>query len=149
MARVPRRVLVVEDNVDVAETTATMLTLAGHTLRWAADGAQALAAAQDFAPEIVLLDVGLPTVDGYQVARRLRQLPQTRHALLVGLTGYGMPADRQRGREAGFDHHLLKPADPAALCALIEAWQPGSADASPDSATESSPKATLYAFKRP
>ena len=70
----------------------------------------------------MLLDIGLPQLDGYQVARRLRQLPQTRHALIIGLTGYGMPADRQRGREAGFDHHLLKPADPAELRKLIESW---------------------------
>ena len=70
----------------------------------------------------MLLDIGLPELDGYQVARRLRQLPQTRHALIIGLTGYGMPADRKRGREAGFDHHLLKPADPTELRTLIESW---------------------------
>ena len=115
-----RRLLIVEDNPDIADTTATMLAIAGHTVRCARDGAQAISEAQSFAPEVVLLDVGLPELDGYQVARRLRQLPQTRHALIIGLTGYGMPADRQRGREAGFDHHLLKPADPAELRALIE-----------------------------
>jgi signal transduction histidine kinase len=157
VARLPRRVLVVEDNPDVAETTAAMLTLAGHTVRSAPDGAQAMALAQEFAPEIVLLDIGLPRVDGYQVAQQLRQLPLTRHALLIGLTGYGMPADRQRGRDAGFDHHLLKPADPMALCGLIESWQADSAvDSSPpaegarDDIVEPTPNsATLYAFKRP
>ena len=154
-ARVPRRVLLVEDNADVAETTATMLALSGHTLRCAHDGPQALALAQEFAPEVVLLDIGLPQIDGYQVALRLRQLPQTRHALLVGLTGYGMPADRQRGREAGFDHHLLKPADPLALCALIEDWQMSNADSTPaptqrGDADNAPPRAAaaLYAFKR-
>jgi len=155
-ARLLRRVLIVEDNSDVADTTAAMLTLVGHTVRCASDGAQGLVLAQEFAPEVVLLDVGLPQIDGYQVAQRLRRLPQTRHALLIGLTGYGLPADRQRGREAGFDHHLLKPADPTALCTLIEDWQPSAFQASPsnnashDAAAEA-PKAaaTLYAFKRP
>ena len=157
VARLPRRILIVEDNLDVAETAAIMLTLAGHTVRCAHDATQAQAQAQEFAPEVVLLDVGLPRVDGYQVAQRLRQLPQTRHALLVGLTGYGMPADRQRGREAGFDHHLLKPADPTALCALIEGWQPASVGAAPagrwsppEGASSHHPRQrTLYAFKRP
>jgi signal transduction histidine kinase len=139
-----RRLLIVEDNPDIADTTATMMAMAGHTVRCARDGMQALAEAQSFEPEVVLLDVGLPELDGYQVARRLRQLPQTRQALIIGLTGYGMPADRQRGREAGFDHHLLKPADPNEMRALIEAW---SADGGSAQATE--PKASnLYAFKR-
>ncbi|HSW22573.1 MAG TPA: hybrid sensor histidine kinase/response regulator, partial [Burkholderiaceae bacterium] len=157
VVRLPRRILIVEDNLDVAQTAAIMLTLAGHTVRCAHDATQAQAQAQEFAPEVVLLDVGLPHVDGYQVAQRLRQLPQTRHALVVGLTGYGTAADRQRGHEAGFDHHLLKPADPTALCALIEGWQPASVGAAPaidgsppEGALEPSPKAgTLYAFKRP
>ena len=156
VTRMPRRVLIVEDNVDVAETTATMLTLAGHNVRWAGDATEAFTAAEEFAPEVVLLDIGLPLVDGYQVARRLRQSPATRHALLVGLTGYGQPADRQRGRDAGFDHHLLKPADPAALCALIEGWRAvpgdavGAADAAPLDDASALPKtANLYAFKRP
>ncbi|MCW5658197.1 MAG: response regulator [Burkholderiaceae bacterium] len=135
-----RRLLIVEDNPDIADTTATMLAIAGHTVRCARDGAQAIAEAPGFAPEVVLLDVGLPELDGYQVARRLRQLPQTRQALIIGLTGYGMPADRERGREAGFDHHLLKPADPAQLRQLIESW-------SPPHSTESKPS-NLFAFKR-
>lgn len=151
-AAASRRVLIVEDNADVADTTATMLAMTGHTVRCARDGAQALADAQEFAPEVVLLDVGLPVLDGYQVARRLRQLPATRHALLIGLTGYGLPADRQRGHEAGFDHHLLKPADPAQLCALIDEWQPpaqaGPAPAQALDRADSAPSATLYRFRR-
>jgi signal transduction histidine kinase len=138
-----RRLLIVEDNPDIADTTATMLAMAGHTVRCAHDGVHAIAEAQSFVPEVVLLDVGLPQLDGYQVARRLRQLPQTRNALIIGLTGYGMPADRQRGREAGFDHHLLKPADPGELRALIEAWSPGAGDAADDAKPSN-----LYAFKR-
>ena len=146
-AAVCRRLLIVEDNPDIADTTATMLAIAGHTVRCARDGAQAITEAQSFAPEIVLLDVGLPQLDGYQVARRLRQLPQTRHALIIGLTGYGMPADRKCGREAGFDHHLLKPADPAELRKLIESW---SAPGQPDGSDVGEPKpSNLYAFKRP
>jgi len=141
---VPRRVLIVEDNADVADTTATMLAMAGHTLRCARDGAQGVAFAQDFEPEVVLLDVGLPVLDGYQVARRLRQMPQAQHAMIIGLTGYGMPADRQRGREAGFDHHLLKPADPAELRKLIESWSPSAAAEHSDAKPSN-----LYAFKRP
>jgi signal transduction histidine kinase len=145
-APVARRVLIVEDNADIAETTAMMLSMAGHTPRCARDGAQGLQVAQEFAPEIVLLDVGLPQLDGYQVARQLRQMPQARHALLIGLTGYGMPTDRVRGREAGFDHHLLKPADPADLMALIDAWTPLLDEVQqPDERRA----ATLYAFKRP
>ncbi len=137
---VSRRLLIVEDNPDIADTTATMLAISGHTVRCARDGTQAIDEAQSFAPEVVLLDVGLPQLDGYQVARRLRQLPQTRHALIIGLTAYGRPADRQRGREAGYDHHLLKPADPAELHQLIESW-------SPDASVEK--PSNLYAFKRP
>jgi signal transduction histidine kinase/DNA-binding response OmpR family regulator len=151
-ANVPlaRRVLLVEDNIDVAETTAAMLQLAGHTVHCAADGVQALAEAQSFNPEVVLLDIGLPQLDGYQVARRLRQMPATRHARLVALTGYGLPADRQRGRDAGFDHHLLKPVDPAALATLIEQGPVGERDGMDDFLdTGSGGMATLYPFRRP
>jgi signal transduction histidine kinase len=140
---VSRRLLIVEDNPDIADTTATMLAIGGHTVRCARDGTQAIAEAQSFAPEVVLLDVGLPQLDGYQVARRLRQLPQTCDALIIGLTGYGMPADRQLGREAGFDHHLLKPADPAELHRLIESWSPAASDEQPPEKPSN-----LYAFKR-
>jgi signal transduction histidine kinase len=114
-----RRVLVVEDNPDVAETTTMLLTLAGHEVLCAKDGLQALQFAPEFAPEVVLLDIGLPLMDGYEVARRLRQIPATSGAMLVALTGYGQQADRQRGREAGFDGHLLKPVDPQALGDMI------------------------------
>jgi CheY-like chemotaxis protein/anti-sigma regulatory factor (Ser/Thr protein kinase) len=145
-AKVSRRVLIIEDNSDVAETTAAMLSMVGHTLCCARDGAQGLQLAQEFEPEIVLLDVGLPRLDGYQVARHLRQLPQMRNALLIALTGYGMPADRQRGREAGFDHHLLKPADPGELMTLIDSWAPPAAE---EAQLDERRAATLYAFKRP
>jgi signal transduction histidine kinase/DNA-binding response OmpR family regulator len=119
-AAVVRRILVVEDNADVAETTATLLALAGHEVALAKDGLQALQLATEFLPDVVLLDIGLPLMDGYEVARRLRQMPQTAAALLIALTGYGQKGDRQRGREAGFDGHLLKPVDPRALGAMIQ-----------------------------
>ena len=150
------RILVVDDNADVAETTATMLELSGHHVLTAPDGAQALACAEVFEPEIVLLDIGLPGLDGYEVARRLRELPKARRAWLVAVTGYGQPADRQRGREAGFDEHLLKPVDPQALAEMIERVRPtvaarfaGSAGNAGGEASAAPPSATLYAFRRP
>jgi len=118
-AAVARRILVVDDNVDVVETTTMLLSLSGHQVRSAKDGLQALHLASEFRPDVVLLDIGLPLMDGYEVARRLRQTPQTAGALLIALTGYGQQGDRQRGRDAGFDGHMLKPVDPHALAKLI------------------------------
>jgi len=119
-AAVPRRILVVDDNVDVVETTTMLLSLSGHQVRSAKDGLQALHVANEFRPDVVLLDIGLPLMDGYEVARRLRQTPQTAGALLIALTGYGQQGDRQRGKEAGFDGHMLKPVDPHALARMID-----------------------------
>ncbi len=119
-AAVARRILVVDDNVDVVETTTMLLSLSGHQVRSAKDGLQALHVATEFRPDVVLLDIGLPLMDGYEVARRLRQTPQTAGALLIALTGYGQQGDRQRGRDAGFDGHMLKPVDPHALAKIID-----------------------------
>lgn len=119
-ASVRRRILVVDDNVDVVETTTMLLSLSGHEVRSAKDGLQALHAAAEFRPEVVLLDIGLPLMDGYEVARRLRQMPESAGALLVALTGYGQQGDRERGRDAGFDKHMLKPVDPHALARVID-----------------------------
>jgi CheY-like chemotaxis protein len=107
-----RRVLVVEDNDDAREMLVYLLRHDGHEVRSAGDGREAIAAAEAFAPQIVLLDVGLPGLDGYEVARHLRASPRTSDALLVALTGYGQAEDRERAFAAGFDHHLLKPAEP-------------------------------------
>jgi signal transduction histidine kinase len=134
-----RRVLLVEDNADVAESTAMMLGVAGHSVRVVSDGTRALSEVAQFEPEVILLDIGLPGMDGYELARRLRQMPQVRGMLLVAVTGYGQAADQARGAEAGFDHHLLKPVDPGALIALIAAWTP---------AAGNSTTAQLYAFRR-
>lgn len=105
------KILVVDDNVDSADTMARLLHLSGHTVHVAYDGKSGLAAAQTFQPAIILLDIGLPGMDGYEVARSLRELPTTRDALLIAMTGYGQRKDELRARQAGFDHHLIKPVE--------------------------------------
>jgi CheY-like chemotaxis protein len=115
----PRRILLVDDNADAAESLGKLLELTGHEVRIAHDGPAALEAARTFRPEVALLDIGLPGMDGYEVARRLREQPATQRTLLVALTGWGQAEDRRRSREAGFDHHLTKPADPEALQELL------------------------------
>jgi signal transduction histidine kinase len=115
----PRRVLVVEDNPDAARSLATLLRLEGHDVRLASDGPQALAAAAESRPDVVLCDLGLPGMDGYAVAAALRAGPATAGVRLVALTGYGQDADRRRSAAAGFDLHLTKPVDPAALHELL------------------------------
>jgi PAS domain S-box-containing protein len=114
-----RRILVVDDNVDAARSLATLLRLLGHAVRTAHDGAAALEAAGAERPELVFLDIGLPGMDGYEVARRLRQEPGLRRTRLVALTGYGQEEDRRRSEQAGFDRHVVKPVDLAVLKALL------------------------------
>ncbi len=113
------RVLVVDDNVDAAESLATLLEFGGHATRVAHDGDQAVAAARDFRPDVVFLDIGMPGKDGYAVARELRSDPLTRNAMLVALTGWGAQEDRARSKQAGFDHHLTKPAELPSVEALM------------------------------
>ncbi|HEY1379601.1 MAG TPA: response regulator [Gemmataceae bacterium] len=115
------RVLVVDDNVDGAESLARLLRLGGHEVRLAHDGPAALTTAGEFRPEAVVLDIGLPGMDGFQVARRLRDAADTKGAVIVAVTGYGREEDRVRSREAGFDHHLVKPVDVDTLCDLLAA----------------------------
>ena len=110
-----RRILVVEDNVDAAEAMQLVLEDMGHSVTVVNDGADALRVALELKPEIILLDIGLPGMDGYQLAQRLRDTPETRGAQLVAVTGYGQLKDRARSLEAGFDMHLVKPVDPAQL----------------------------------
>jgi signal transduction histidine kinase/ActR/RegA family two-component response regulator len=120
------RVLVVDDNTDAAETLAAFLEIGGHSTRVASDGPHALDAAASFQPEVVFLDIGMPGMNGYEVARALRLLPGLRHAVIVALTGWGTEADRSRSREAGFDLHLTKPADMATVEHLLARLaQPG------------------------
>ncbi|MCM5679713.1 PAS domain S-box protein [Schlegelella sp. S2-27] len=114
-----RRVLVVDDNKDAALSLAMMLQMLGNETRTAHDGVEALSVAAGFRPEVILLDIGMPRLNGYDTARQMRQEPWGRHVLLVALTGWGQEEDRRRSREAGFDHHLVKPVDPAALERLL------------------------------
>ncbi len=109
------RVLVVDDNEDAAAMLALLMQMSGHTTRIAHDGPQALTAAEDFRPDAVLLDIGLPGIDGHEVARRLRRRPWGRELLLLAVTGWGQLPDRQASTDAGFDAHLVKPVDPDVL----------------------------------
>jgi PAS domain S-box-containing protein len=116
---VSRRVLVVDDNQDATETLELLLQLWGHEVRIAYDGEGALAQVAELRPDIVLLDIGLPGMSGYEVARRMRALPECRDVMLVAVTGYGQDSDRRQSQEAGFDHHLVKPVQPGTLRDLI------------------------------
>jgi PAS domain S-box-containing protein len=114
-----RRILIVDDNVDSAESLATLLGLDGHETRVASDGPSALDLVAAHPPDIMLLDIGMPGMDGYEVARRVRQGKDSSRLTLVALTGWGQESDRKRAAEAGFDHHLTKPVEPGALNQII------------------------------
>jgi signal transduction histidine kinase len=116
---VGKRVLVVDDNVDAAEALGVQLQSSGHRVTIEHDGVAALASARREPPEVCLLDIGLPGMDGYELARSLRAFPETAHALLVALTGYGQDADRSRAIAAGFDRYVVKPIDPEQLSQVI------------------------------
>jgi CheY-like chemotaxis protein len=115
-----RRVLLIDDNLDAAESLAQLLALSGHDARTAGDGVRALRLAQEFQPEVVFCDLGLPGMNGYEVARELRALPFGRAMVLAALTGYGQPGDREKTARAGFDAHLVKPVDPAVIESFLE-----------------------------
>jgi signal transduction histidine kinase/ActR/RegA family two-component response regulator len=114
-----RRVLVVEDNPDAAETLALLLSLDGHAVRVAHHGVQALRLLDEFEPDVAFIDVGLPDMDGFEVARRLRADPRTRRITLIALTGYGTEEDKQQAVAAGFDRHLTKPVDHDVIVAIL------------------------------
>jgi len=113
------RVLVADDNADAAESLASLLALDGHDIRTAYDGFDAVEQAGAFRPELVFLDIGMPRMDGYEAARRMRSMPELDGVMLVALTGWGTEADRARSRAAGFDRHLLKPALPDEVQAVL------------------------------
>ena len=115
----PRRILVVDDNQDAADSLAILMRSRGHEVQTANNGPDALETAQVFFPDIVMLDIGLPGFDGYEVARRLRQCPNGDRILLAALTGYGRDDDRLRSQQAGFDLHLVKPVHPEVLWGLL------------------------------
>jgi len=118
------RILIVDDNVDSAESIALLLELNGHQVKVAHDGPTALEVAGRFRPDVIVLDIGLPGMDGYEVARRLRHGVTTREALLIALTGYSQAEDRLQSQAAGFDHHLVKPVDTDVLQDLITSQHP-------------------------
>lgn len=113
------RILLIDDNADVSESLALLLQLEGHEVDTADCGLTGIEKAQAFRPQVVLLDIGLPDISGYEVARRLRELPETRQTLLVAISGYGQAKDLEQSKSAGFDRHLLKPVDPSHLSDLL------------------------------
>lgn len=123
----PLRVLVADDNRDVVDSLAMLLELTGYEVERAYDGLQAVEAAERCRPDLVLLDIGMPNLDGYEVCRRIRQQPWGRDLLVVALTGWGQEDDRLRSKAAGFDNHLVKPVDRSELLRLLaERWGPSS-----------------------
>jgi len=125
----PRRILVADDNVDAAETLAILLESLGHAVHKVHDGEAAVEAAAAFDPELVLLDIGMPRVNGYDACRRIRSQAGGAARTLVAVTGWGQPQDQLRAREAGFDRHLVKPLDMEQLMQLISTRLEGSAPA--------------------
>jgi CheY-like chemotaxis protein len=109
----------VDDNVDAAESIAMILRVSGYDVRCVHDGPSVLPAAKSYRPDVVVLDIGLPGLSGYDVARELRGQPEFKRTPLVAVTGYGQEEDRRRSQEAGFDCHLTKPVDPEALQAFV------------------------------
>ena len=124
------RILVVDDNVDAADSLAKLLRLGGHQIRIAYDGTAALEAAETFRPQAVVLDLGLPGIDGYEVARRLREDGANSATLLIALSGYGRQEDIDRSGEVGFDHHLVKPVDYEALLRILYSKSAAASEAS-------------------
>jgi len=114
----PLAILLVEDNADAREALRVLLELEGHVVQAAAEGQEALQIVRTKALDVALVDIGLPGIDGFEVARRVRVL-DGRRPVLIALTGYGQPEDRRRATEAGFDHLLVKPVDPSVLAALL------------------------------
>ncbi|MBV8232331.1 MAG: response regulator, partial [Planctomycetaceae bacterium] len=106
-----RRILVVDDNQDSARTMSGLLELLGHEVHTAFDGVEAVEAAKQFGPEVILMDVGMPRLNGYEAARRIREQPWGREVIIIALTGWGQAGDRVQSREAGCDDHLVKPVN--------------------------------------
>jgi CheY-like chemotaxis protein len=119
--RAPLRLLVVDDNADAAKVLSLLLEALGHVTIVEHDAQRAIERAREQAPAMLFLDIGLPDMDGYELVRRLRALPQTANAVFVAVTGYGQAGDRQRALQAGFDHHVVKPLQLDKLRELLDA----------------------------
>jgi CheY-like chemotaxis protein len=115
----PQRILIVDDNMDAAASLGLLLRLTGNEIRTAHDGLEAVQVAEEFLPDVIVLDIGLPKLDGYEVVDRIRRASWGQDMVLIAATGWGQEADRHRSRESGFDHHLVKPVNPAALMQLL------------------------------
>ncbi|WP_340680241.1 response regulator, partial [Paraglaciecola sp.] len=115
-----KRILVIDDNVDAAESLALLLEFSGHTTRKAYNGITGLEVAKEFKPDVILLDIGLPDINGYQVAQQIRQQPWGKKMFLVAATGWGQDKDKQLAKDAGFDKHLTKPIDFKELNVLLQ-----------------------------
>jgi CheY-like chemotaxis protein len=122
------RILVVDDNRDGADSLSELLQMMGNDTRTAYDGQRGVALAEAYRPDVILLDIGLPTLNGYEVCHRIRQQPWGQDVLLIAVTGWGQDEDRRRSREAGFDHHIVKPVDPQALMSMIAMLSVGNPD---------------------
>ncbi|WP_162258057.1 MULTISPECIES: response regulator [unclassified Hydrogenophaga] len=123
----PLRVLIADDHVDAVETLAMLVSLEGHAVEVARNGEEALELVARFHPDVSILDIGMPGLDGHAVAHRIRQTPQGAHMLIVALTGRSEAEDKLRARASGFDEHFTKPVDPARLLQRIAAWHHGRA----------------------
>jgi CheY-like chemotaxis protein len=143
------RILIVEDHADGADSLAMLLGLYGYDVVIARDGPNAVERARDYRPDVVLLDLGLPKMSGYDVARQMAGLHPERRPFLVAVTGYGRDEDRRRSAEAGIDLHLVKPVDPERLCSILERFQKpnGAASGRPESGM--TPKSGLITPARP
>ncbi|HTW75114.1 MAG TPA: response regulator [Steroidobacteraceae bacterium] len=146
-AATQRRILIADDNRDALESLAQLLQLEGHEVYQAADGLQALAAAGETRPDLVMLDIGMPGLDGYEVARRIRAEDWGRGAMLVAVTGWGQDSDRRRSQEAGFDSHWVKPLNAQKLAALLNAL-PAPPAGPPPGAPPGTPRAGVAADER-
>jgi len=120
----PQRILIADDNADSAESMGMLLRLMGNDVRIAADGLEAVEQAATFQPDIVLMDIGMPRLDGYEAARRIRKQAWSRDTLLVAVTGWGPSDDSEEATAAGFDRHFTKPLDPAELRRLVSSIRP-------------------------
>ena len=118
------RILIADDNVDAAESLGLLLELSGNEVNIANDGLHAIDMAETFRPDVILLDIGMPKLNGYDACRRIREKPWGKKAILIALTGWGQDEDKRRSQEAGFDYHLVKPVDDAAVMKVLASKLP-------------------------